>query len=72
MYIKALNVPLEHVSSHFRFALDETLINPDVTLLLAYTVTCGVPLARDRASIWTFLPFLFGKGSITVSLLLQR
>ncbi len=72
LFVRALNVPLEHVHATMRFALDETPINPDSPLTQAYTTNKGVPLSRGRASIWTLMPVLSADGRVLASLLLQR
>ncbi len=55
-----------------RFALDETLVNPDALMLKSYKNTYSVPLSCGRASIWTLLPALQGSGNMLTSILLQR
>lgn len=48
-YVRGLDGPLMHVSANLRFALDETLLNPDSPLLTAFTLYNGVPVAQAQS-----------------------
>lgn len=51
IYVKTLNETLAHVSTDWKYALDETPINVDSPLLTSYKLSKGHPLAKGPASI---------------------
>lgn len=71
-YVRCLEAPTIHASEKSRFDLDETSLNPDYPLLMAYTLHNGVAVAQGRSSIWKLLPVLCANGNAISSLIMQR
>lgn len=62
--VSILNKDLKQIPAKYRFALDEFPSVSETLLLQAYTTTYGVPVARGRSSMRTFLPVLCRDGTV--------